>query len=79
MFVKIESYSHCSVIVLQVARVFYYLSAAALQYLAPTILLMFSVLMLRTLGGFTLHALQYQYSQLPLLRTPPGGHPRDRD
>ncbi|KAJ7360578.1 hypothetical protein OS493_015686 [Desmophyllum pertusum] len=34
----------------KVARVFYYLSAAALQYLAPTILLMFSVLMLRTLG-----------------------------
>lgn len=34
----------------KVARVFYYLSAAALQYLAPTILLLFSVLMLRTLG-----------------------------
>ena len=32
---------------------FYYLSAAALQYLAPTILLLFSVLMLRTLGRFT--------------------------
>ena len=29
---------------------FYYLSAAALQYLAPTLLLLFSVLMLRTLG-----------------------------
>ena len=38
------------VLVTQVARVFYYLSAAALQYLAPTILLLFSVLMLRTLG-----------------------------
>ncbi|XP_020601398.1 transmembrane protein 161B-like [Orbicella faveolata] len=34
----------------KVARVFYYLSAAALQYLAPTILLLFSVLTLRTLG-----------------------------
>jgi len=34
----------------KVARVFYYLSAAALQYLAPTILLVFSVLMLRLLG-----------------------------
>lgn len=34
----------------KVARVFYYLSAAALQYLAPTLLLLFSVLMLRTLG-----------------------------
>ncbi|XP_068693083.1 transmembrane protein 161B-like [Montipora foliosa] len=34
----------------KVARVFYYLSAAALQYLAPTILLLFSVLILRTLG-----------------------------
>ena len=44
---------HFPFIVLQVARVFYYLSAAALQYLAPTILLLFSVLMLRTLGGFT--------------------------
>ena len=41
------------VLVTQVARVFYYLSAAALQYLAPTILLLFSVLMLRTLGRFT--------------------------
>ena len=40
------------VLVIQVARVFYYLSAAALQYLAPTILLLFSVLTLRTLGRF---------------------------
>lgn len=44
----------CLTVLLQVARVFYYLSAAALQYLAPTILLLFSVLMLRTFGGFRL-------------------------
>ena len=47
-------------VVLQVARVFYYLSAAALQYLAPTILLLFSVLMLRGLGGYSVHTLNQQ-------------------
>ena len=53
-----------SVIVIQVARVFYYLSAAALQYLAPTILLLFSVLTLRTLGRFTIHTAQLRYRAL---------------
>lgn len=51
-------------IVIQVARVFYYLSAAALQYLAPTILLLFSVLTLRTLGRFTIHTAKFR----PLLQ-----------
>ena len=48
---KRSSLEGCFLFFFQVARVFYYLSAAALQYLAPTILLLFSVLMLRTLGN----------------------------
>ena len=51
-------------IVIQVARVFYYLSAAALQYLAPTILLLFSVLTLRTLGRFTIHKAKFRFETL---------------
>ena len=56
-----ERNSQSVLIVIQVARVFYYLSAAALQYLAPTILLLFSVLTLRTLGRFTVHTAKFQH------------------
>ena len=59
-----ERNSQCVLIVIQVARVFYYLSAAALQYLAPTILLLFSVLTLRTLGRLTIHRAKFRYKAL---------------
>ena len=59
-----ERNSRSVLIIIQVARVFYYLSAAALQYLAPTILLLFSVLTLRTLGRFTIHTANFRYKAL---------------
>ena len=49
---------------------FFYLSAAALQYLAPTILLLFCVLTLRTLGRFTLNSAQIK-SDLSLVSIRP--------
>ena len=35
---------------MKVARVFFYLCAATLQYVAPTLLMLFTTLTLRTLG-----------------------------
>lgn len=61
--------SRSCIIATQVARVFFYLSAAALQYLAPTILLLFCVLTLRTLGRFTFHSAQLK-SDLNLVSIP---------
>lgn len=61
---KWSSRDGCFLFFFQVARVFYYLSAAALQYLAPTILLLFSVLMLRTLGNQFITCLFIEMVQL---------------
>jgi len=54
-----------------VVRVYYYLCVVALQYLAPLVVLLFTVLMLKTLGGVSvLRAIGYNVtSTTPTVRT----------